>query len=339
MQVHYFQRYHDKENVATANTMLLLSRLYSYSPEKFFGFLKAELFSDLAEFEPEISFSMQTRRGNAVPDAEISQPTFKVVVETKLSDWFYTDQLIRHLSAFDNQTYKVLMTLAPVPMSEKKKKSFEAELREYNASRKYPVRHLNMTFERLAAAIQDVIDERDYEMQEVLDDYLDYCSEDKLIANVNAWKYMRMQLAGDTIDFNIQQNIYYDNAERRFRPHEYLGLYQRKCVRAIGKISAMITAEETPTGINYNAETGELTQERIDKIQLAIEDGKTHGYDLLAVKHRYFFVERFYATDFRKITPGPSRGTRIFDLSALLGTEKLPAVEEIAERLRKMTWE
>ena len=30
MKIHYFQRYHEKENVATANTMLLLSRLYQY---------------------------------------------------------------------------------------------------------------------------------------------------------------------------------------------------------------------------------------------------------------------------------------------------------------------
>ena len=32
MKIHYFQRYHTKENVSTANTMLLLSRLYQYSP-------------------------------------------------------------------------------------------------------------------------------------------------------------------------------------------------------------------------------------------------------------------------------------------------------------------
>ena len=40
MKIHYFQRYHTKENVSTANTMLLLSRLYQYSPDRFFLFLK-----------------------------------------------------------------------------------------------------------------------------------------------------------------------------------------------------------------------------------------------------------------------------------------------------------
>lgn len=49
MKIHYFQRYHEKENVATANTMLLLSRLYQYSSDKFFRFLKSEFFSDSFE--------------------------------------------------------------------------------------------------------------------------------------------------------------------------------------------------------------------------------------------------------------------------------------------------
>ena len=44
MKIHYFQRYHAKENVATANTMLLLSRLYQYSPDKFYRLLKTKFF-------------------------------------------------------------------------------------------------------------------------------------------------------------------------------------------------------------------------------------------------------------------------------------------------------
>ena len=39
MQIHYFQRYHSKENVVTSNTLLMLSRLYSYDAGKFFSML------------------------------------------------------------------------------------------------------------------------------------------------------------------------------------------------------------------------------------------------------------------------------------------------------------
>ena len=98
MKIHYFQRYHEKENVATANTMLLLSRLYQYSSDKFFRFLKSEFFSD--SFEPEIAFRLQEKSADGIPDATITQESFKIVVETKMYDWFYSDQLIRHLSSF-----------------------------------------------------------------------------------------------------------------------------------------------------------------------------------------------------------------------------------------------
>lgn len=336
MKIHYFQRYHQKENVATANTMLLLSRLYQYSSDKFFRFLKSEFFFD--SFEPEIVFTLQEKSVDSVPDATITQESFKIVVETKTSDWFYSNQLMRHLNSFSDEKYKVLITLAPELMDESKKAEFEEILKEYNSTQKRPVIHINTTFEGIALALQDVIDDRDYEMQEVLDDYLDYCYKDGLIAVSDAWKYMRMQLAGTTIDFNVREGIYYDRAERGFRAHDYLGLYTKKSVRAIGKICARITAVETPDGMLYETEYGELTEERKQKILLAIEDGNKYGYDLSHIKHRFFFVEKFFITDFRKSTPRAPMGSRIFDLTQALETNELPDTEIIAEQLKNKTW-
>jgi hypothetical protein len=80
-----------------------------------------------------------------------------------------------------------------------------------------------------------------------------------------------------------------------------------------------------------------LTEERKQKICRAIEDGKSHGYDMDAT--RYFFVEKFYETDFRKITPRAPMGSRVFDLSQILETEKLPETAEIAELLKFKTWQ
>lgn len=336
MKIHYFQRYHEKENVATANTMLLLSRLYSYSSDKFFRFLKSEYFAD--SFEPELVFTLQEKSVDSIPDATITQEGFKIVVETKLTDWFYSDQLMRHLKSFGDEKNKIMITLASELMAEEKLVDFEKQLKEYNETQTYPVIHINTTFEMMANAIRDVIDDRDYEMQDVLDDYLNYCYKDGLIPVSDSWKYLRMQLAGTTIDFNINNNIYYDKAERGFRAHDYLGLYKQKSVRAIGKICARITAIETETGIKYTPEFGELTVERKELIAKAMADGASHGYDLRTIEHRYFFVEQFYETDFKKISSGGSMGTRIFDLAALLGTEEMPEVEQIAEQLKNKSW-
>ena len=175
-------------------------------------------------------------------------------------------------------------------------------------------------------------------MQDVLDDNLNYCYKDGLIPVYDSWKYLRMQLAGTTLDFNVNNNVYYDNAERGFRAHDYLGLYKQKSVRAIGKICARITAIETEEGIKYTPEFGELTEGRKQMIAKAMADGDSHGYDLRTIEHRYFFVEQFYETDFKKISSGGSMGTRIFDLATLLGIEEMPDVEQIAELLRNKSW-
>ena len=52
-----------------------------------------------------------------------------------------------------------------------------------------------------------------------------------------------------------------------------------------------------------------MTEKRKNRILKSIEDGDEHGYDLRTVKHRHFFVEKFYETDFKKITPRAPMGT------------------------------
>lgn len=76
------------------------------------------------------------------------------------------------------------------------------------------------------------------------------------------------------------------------------------------------------------------------RITKAMEDGKCFGYDLENTEHRYFFVEKIYETDFRKITPRAPMGTRIFDLSDIVGiSSRYEDVSKIAEDLKTKTWE
>lgn len=334
MKIHYFQRYHTKENVATANTMLLLSRLYQYSSDKFFRFLKSEFFND--SFEPEISFNLQEKSEESVPDATITQESFKIVVETKMSDWFYNDQLVKHLKSFSDEKYKVMITLAPEIMKTKTKLEFEEHLKDYNYERKYPAIHVNTTFEKIIDAIRDVIDDRDYEMQEVLEDYLNYCYKDKLIVVSDSWKRMMVQLSGTTFDFNVKENIYYNSIDRGFSAHDYLGLYREKSVRSVGKVIAIITGVVKDDDVEYKAEIGELNEERKRQIQKAIEAGRSFGH--VMDNTRYFFVDKFYDTDFKKVTPRAPWGSRIFDLTEVLHTDKLPDTQGIAELLKEETW-
>lgn len=148
---------------------------------------------------------------------------------------------------------------------------------------------------------------------------------------------LKLRSTGTTMEFNLRENLYYDCLDKGFAPHAYIGLYKDKGMRAIGKICAVITAVVKSTGIEFKSERGELTQARKDAICKAIEDGKRYGYELN--EYRYFFVEKFFPTEFLKASSGPMRSSRNFDLKEILGLDVLPSTEEIAALLRGKTWE
>lgn len=336
MKIHYFQRYTKKEDVATANTMLLLSRLYSYSTNKFYRLLN-DLFFGEEGFDPELQFVIQDYGKDSIPDATITQESFKLVIETKTTDWFYKEQLLKHLSKFDDEKHQVLITLSSELMNQKKKKEFEKELAKYNETNHTNILHINTTFEMIAKEFERVIDSRDYEMIDVIEDYYSFLRSSDLINNAD--NIMRVQLAGKTFDFNVCENVYYDSIQRGFRAHKYLGLYTNKSVRAVGEITDIVTATKKQDGsLKYVIEKGELTDEIKRKIDLSIEDGQKRGWDL--DNHRYFIVKEFVETDYAKTSSGAPMGSRIFDLEEIFGKNKIPNdAHSLAERLLDFTWE
>ena len=57
-------------------------------------------------------------------------------------------------------------------MEHKKKEAIDKAIADYNNEHQTHIIHVDTTFELLAQGVQDVINDRDYEMQDVLDDYL-----------------------------------------------------------------------------------------------------------------------------------------------------------------------
>ncbi len=340
MQVHYFQRYHSKENVDTSNTMLMLSRLYHYNSDKFFSMLDTLVLGE--DQSPEITFDLQVAGDESVPDAVISQKSFKVVVETKLYNQFDKRQLVNHLKQFGAEDIKVLLTIDPRPMKKQLLEEMAFELKKYNSDNMehliYPIKHVNLTFEQLVEAMEDVIDDRDTEIISVLDDFKKYCFDEKLIPD--SYKWMRAIVVGTTFQDNMDLNLYYDPESRKYSEHGYVGLYKDKSIRAIGKLKKTILAVELDGKMEYQTESGEAaTQDEIDRIDEAIYRAEDYGYNLRTVSHRYFMVEQFYPINFRKSSKHPIQKSKFFNLSDMFGYNTMPDTKKIADDLDGRTWE
>ena len=320
--------------------MLMLSMFYEYSPHKFYTLLNNFILKE--DEEPELSIELQhyKSKNNSIPDAIISQKSFKIVVETKLYNQFNENQLINHLQQFNNEDVKVILTLDPKPMKNNLLEKFNKFLDNYNEEKlgKIPIKHINITFKELIDALEDIIEENDYEIMSILEDYKSYCLEENLIPNSDKW--MRAIVAGTTLQDNLELNLYYDDANRGYSEHGYIGLYNQKSIKAIGKLKKIVQSSYINNKFNCKTIIGEeVTQNEIERIKKAMEKSKKYGYNIADRLHNYFIVEEFIKTDFKKGSKNPIQRSKLFNLAEMLNTENLPSTEEIAKILNNKTWE
>ena len=338
MEIHYFQRYHTQENVSTANTMLLFSRLYNHSPSKFYDLLQYIMQMEGKSVNFELSIKLQEKSKDSVPDAVIFQPNFKIVIETKLYNNFGTKQLEHHLSSFQNDGEKILLTLDPQELKEEKKEEIKNMIRTKNPD----VKHIHLSFEKLIELIKNIIDPND-DFSDIIEDYEKYCYESNLISDMD--KKLDMRPCGTSYKSNERLKLYYFPADRGYKKCKYLGLYQNKEMRNIGEITAVSVVEAQNRDINnlkFAEIDGELTEEMKENAKQAFEEAYQYGYDLTRCPHRFFFVNKLYNTSFKKKQETyPPLGKRIFNLQEILGLEKnqkLPSTAEIAELLKTKEW-
>lgn len=339
MQTHYFQRYHSKENVATANAMLLLSRLYLYSSNEFFSLLKQILGEKIQEPDIELHVNLQEKGNKSVLDASIVQESFKIAVETKLYNNFDIQQLIRHLDTLkEGYKYPVLLTLDPKEISQDLRDKIDVTLDSFNRENHCNIKHVHMTFQRLIEMVRSVVNDRDVEMLDIIEDFSQYAYSSNLLPD--DWKTMRMVLVGTTFEDNLENNLYYHGLERGYSAHKYIGLYRDKSIRAIGEIEAIVERDIIGGKGKVKVIQGIMPADGIERINKAIKSGaEKHGYHLESEPHVFFLVKKFYLTDFRKTSPGGSIGSKLFDLCEVLGVQSLPNhVDEIAVKLQEKVW-
>lgn len=336
-KVHYFPRYSLRENVITNNTLLLLNLFYKERPGLFEDVLNV-LFKDQVELSVGIQVSQQGRiHKGTTPDANISQTSFRVVIETKRGTDFAKEQLSGHLKAFGQEATKVLLLLSNEPLDE------PAVARLIDpAEVPAGVRVVSRSFEDLIQAAKASINERDYELLELVDDYRQFCDSMDVLPWSKYW--LRANTAGWSYDENMKYGVYYESLDKGTFDHHYLGLYSEKEVCAIGKMVNSVKAELVDDElVNVESDKGvDVTPEQRERIKAIIYAAKLgRGRYDVTKGCRFFIVDKFHETSFKKSTPYPIRKWRDFDLRDYLGKNlaELPPTEEIAERLKNKTWE
>ncbi|WP_211826747.1 hypothetical protein [Kistimonas asteriae] len=325
-KIHYFQRYSSVENTVTNNTLQLFSRVYQYSPAKASIFL-SNLIDDSVEIGVEIT--QQVRDGDSIPDASIIQRSFKILIESKVDSGVSKSQLLRHASSFRQEEMQVLLLLTKSRISESEDESLRTSVKKEHPS----VTFKNITYEEVCNACDGLFQEYEYQMNELVSDYKEYCNDVGLFDQTR--KMLRIVPCGESIKINKQYGVYFQPSDRGYSNHRFIGVYKQKRVQAIWELDSVFDVNFIDGNFDKKLVSGRETNDYDEKIMSIIDAAKSEcGYDV-RTGHR-FFCGSPKLTSFKKISSGGIMGARILNLDSYI--EKIDTAENIAELLKLVTW-
>jgi len=329
-----FPVYKQKENIITNYTLFLFKRLYNYDLNKFEVFINTLIESE-TNIVPKLNFGQQAKTESSVVDGFINQESFKILIETKKRKNFSTSQINNHLTGFQDEDQKIMLLIGSEPLKDNYLNTVRSNtVAEYNKEMDGDsyIELYNTTFNSIINVFREVVDDYDFQMHELIDDYEIFC-EDKNILDKRS-KRMRYVPCGSTFDLNLKYNLYYMPASRGYKSHKYLGIYKNKCIRAVGKIKKISVA-------NYNKNTEELKV--IEGDDLSKEEEKkiikviNEAYDKVGHKihqnTRFFLTEELYETNFYKKSKYGVPGARYHNLEELLNEDIPDNTKKLADIL------
>ncbi|MGM0743529.1 MAG: hypothetical protein ACQEVT_18385 [Pseudomonadota bacterium] len=314
--INHFQRYSQRENHVTNNTMLMLRHVYRTTPGLMEDLLSALLEDDEIEIGP--GFEQQVGGSHSTPDAVLIQKPLNIYIEAKRGDWLHDTQIEGHLKSIESKEHPagtawlVGLTTNHVP---------EAKVEQWRKlAKKRGVNFAIVTYRDLIGAIEAIID-AEPDLNEILEDYRSFIAAEGLLPDQH--RKIVVMLCGQSWAENVAHGVYFEPESRnaKWTQAHYLGVYHNKRVSHFGRIVAAAICRKIDGELVVDTEElGKLDDDGRARIS-AIIDAADYFENLRSDAHRYYLVDRFAQTDIRKTSPGGMMGHRYLDIENLTGKE------------------
>jgi hypothetical protein len=338
--IFYFPRYSQKENFITNNTLLLLYRLYGEDRFRFQKFLKHILKEkNDASIDDVEKVGLQIRQqvgiGQGVQDGYLYQEALHIGIETKrAAKDFRSDQLIRHVSAFQKEGGGFQILLSPTVVD--LKHPSWTQLRSLAESKNVSL--ASITFEQIINSFRACLKPHDEEMHNLIDDFEEYCSSENLLDADR--RMLFVPPCGKSFDINIEYNLYFCPSNWTRRSTRYLGIYKERAVHYIGEISQIIHVEQEDENVlhffNGAREPININEEIKNRILNASRSARTSRDWNIMNGHKFFICTNMQATNFIESTPNGIMGHRYFDLGKYM--TDFSNAEAVAKNLNGIHW-
>lgn len=329
-EISLFADYHQKENSLTNYCGLLMKMLYEDSPRKF-----EELLATLLKTDTNIivgpTFTQQTKTVKSIPDLAITQKSFSVFFETKTTDWFYEDQINRHIAGF-NQTAddKILFLLSNFE-NDNLEEQFAKEIKE---AKKHKIILQPLTFEDFVGSLEEVCNS-EY-LRSLLDEFKLYLDRN---GRLPKWKYLLDVVSCSGTLAEIEQGVYMcpdTGGAYSHRRAKYFGPYSSKKVADIFEINAIVVIEKNLGEAKIKWKNKDIKDETlIEQARQKLQNWQWRIDENKSVPLQVFLLDNKQETNFVKETSGGMLQSKKYFWDIATDCKNS---QELAEKLRDKNW-
>ncbi len=329
-EISLFADYHQQENSLTNYCGLLMKMLYEDSPRKF-----EELLATLLKTDTNIivgpTFTQQSKKEDSIPDLAITQKSFSVFFETKTSDWFYEDQINRHIAGF-NQTDgdKILFLLSNFE-NDNLEEQFKKDIK--NAKKKKIILQ-PITFEEMIGSLEQVCN-TEY-LKNLLDEFKIYLDRNSRLPK---WKYLLDVVSCSGTLEEINEGVYMcpdTGGAYSHRRAKYFGPYASKKVSAIYEINAIVVIGKNLSDAKIKWKIRGLKDEvLIKQAKQKLRNWQWRIDENKSVPMQVFLLDNKHETNFIKETSGGMLQSKKYFWDIAMDCKNS---QELAEKLRDKNW-
>lgn len=334
-EISLFTSFKNIENRVTNYIGLILKLLYSED-----AIIFQNVISQLIDSDQNLivtpSFVQQKKTGKSIPDLLIFQKSYRLFFETKISDWYYSDQIERQLSDLskDNQDDKVLFLLSNFDED-----NYETRFKEQMViAKKYGITLQPITFDLLINTIEFECKNLDSSFKQTISEFRKFLEVENLLAK---WKHtLDVVNSGKTIEeINLGYYACPDTGgQYSHNRAKFLGPYGNKSVDKIYLIRAVVTIEmggekASVKWNNTDVKNHLLEAEAMEKLRNAPFEWRRN--EVFQTDMQIFLLADPYPTSFRKSSSGGMFGSKKY----FYLPNDLLTPEQVADYLKGKTWE
>ncbi len=324
-----FTDYNQSENRLTNYCGLMMKLIYEESPRRF-----SILIDQLTNGEGNIitgpTFNQQQKAMASIPDLTITQSAFTISFENKLKDWFYSDQVNKHLQGLKDKSGTLILFLLSNFDTDPVIKFQSAVV----SAREQGVLLIPISYEDFLSSLESVCTTD--RLSGLLDEFREFLDTKNLLPR---WKYMLDVVNCVSTMHEIKQGVYICPDNKGSYSHKrarFFGPYENKAVRTVYEIEAVVSVpsiEVDEAKVKWS-NTSEIKEDDLKKIAVR-KVAALRPDQIRSTALQVFLLGKSAETNFKKGTPGGMQGSKKYFWNVGVGRENLA---DLATYLQDRDW-